>query len=257
VGAGEVTAGRWRLKIFETLGSTSDLCRNFAVNGEPAGLAVLARRQERGRGRDGRTWISTPGNLFLSVLFRPRGSMREAGTWSLLAAVALADALTPFLPDGAMLSLKWPNDLLLNGRKLSGILLDSEANAAGDIDWLVIGFGVNLAVAPAVPNRAVAALAEFVAPPTPEDVAQSLLFRLDHWCALRERDGLAPVREAWLARAHSPGTPLSLKLGETEIAGTFAGLAEDGCLLLQTGGRVRAFAAGETAASQAVPRERG
>ena len=252
MGADEIAAGAWRLKIFETLGSTSDLCRNFAMNGEPAGLAVLARRQERGRGRDGRTWISAPGNLFLSVLLRPRAAMRDAGSWSLLAAVTLADTLAHFLPDAAALSLKWPNDLLLDGRKVSGILLDSEANAAGDIDWLVIGFGVNLAVAPPVPGRAVAAVADVVPPPAPEDVARSLLARLDHWCAVREREGLAPVREAWLARAHPTGTSLSLKLGETEIEGTFAGLSDDCCLLLESGGRVRAFAAGET-----VPRGRG
>jgi BirA family transcriptional regulator, biotin operon repressor / biotin---[acetyl-CoA-carboxylase] ligase len=257
VGADEGAAGGWRLKIFETLGSTSDLCRNFADNGEPAGLAVLARRQQRGRGREGRTWISTPGNLFLSVLLRPPGAMREAGSWSLVAAVALADALAPLLPDGAALTLKWPNDVLLNGGKVAGILLDSTANAAGDIGWLVIGFGVNLTVAPVVPGRAVASIADVVTAPEPERVAQSLLFRLDHWRGMREREGLAPIREAWLARAHPAGTPLSLKLGEQEIEGEFAGLAEDGSLLLQTAGRVRAFAAGETAAGQAVPRERG
>ncbi len=222
------------------------------MNGEPAGLAVLARRQERGRGRGGRAWISTPGNLFLSVLLRPRGAMREAATWSLLAAVALADTLAPLLPHGVSLTLKWPNDLLLNGRKVSGILLDSEANAAADIDWLVIGFGVNLAVAPTIPGRAVAALAEVMTPPEPEQVAQSLLARLDHWRAVREREGLAPIRAAWLARAQPAGTSMSLKLGEQEIEGKFAGLSDDGSLLLETGGRVLAFAAGET-----VPRDRG
>jgi BirA family biotin operon repressor/biotin-[acetyl-CoA-carboxylase] ligase len=248
VGADEVSAGAWRLKIFDTLGSTSDLCRTFADSGEPAGLAVLARRQERGRGREGRTWVSPIGNLFLSVLLRPRGPMREAGTWSLLAAVALADALAPLLPDPTALALKWPNDLLLDGRKVSGILLDSNANAAGDIGWLVIGFGVNLAVAPPVHGRAVAALGEFATPPAPELFAHTLLAQLDHWCTVREHDGLAPVRAAWLARAQAPGTPLSLKLGEQTFDGKFTGLAEDGSLLLETGGHVRAFAAGELGA---------
>ena len=252
MGADEVSATGWRLKIFETLGSTSDLCRNFAVNGEPAGLGVLARRQERGRGREGRTWISSLGNLFLSVLLRPRGPVREAGTWSLVAAVALANTLEPLLPDGVALTLKWPNDLLLNGRKLAGILLDSAANSAGDLEWLVIGFGVNLAVAPPVPGRAAAALAEVTTPPEPEQVAQSLLARLDQWMEVRERNGLTPIREAWLARTLPAGTPLSLKMGEQEYVGIFAGLANDGSLLLETGGRVRSFAAGEI-----VPREKG
>ena len=248
--ASEVLAGAWRLKIFETLGSTSDLCRNCAVEGEPAGLAVLARRQERGRGREGRTWISTPGNLFLSVLLRPRGPAH--GMWSLLAAAALWDTIAPLLPDRSALRLKWPNDVLLNGRKLGGILLDSAANAAGGLDWLVIGFGVNLAVAPEVPGRAVAALAETAPPPPPEQVATSLLARLDHWREVCERDGFAAIRAAWLERAQPLGTPLTLKVGEREYRGDFAGVSDDGSLLLLTGGRVQRFVAGEI-----VPREKG
>jgi BirA family biotin operon repressor/biotin-[acetyl-CoA-carboxylase] ligase len=249
--AGEVSGSAWRLKIYDTLASTSDLCRNFAVAGEPEGLAVLARRQERGRGRAGRTWISTPGNLFLSVLLRPRGPMYEAGMWSLLAAVALLDTLAPLVPDGSVLKLKWPNDVLLNGRKLAGILLDSAANAAGDLDWIVIGIGVNLTAAPEVPGRAVAAVAEVASQPPPEQVATSLLARLDHWREVRAREGFAAIRAAWLERAQPMGTPATLKVGDREYSGSFAGLADDGSLLLQTGGRVQAFAAGEI-----VPRER-
>lgn len=250
--ATEVSAGAWRLKIFETLGSTSDLCRNFALTGEPDRLAVLARRQERGRGRDGRTWISTPGNLFLSVLLRTCGPARDAGLWSLLAAVALWDTVAPLLPDRSVLSLKWPNDVLLNAHKLAGILLDTSANAAGDLDWLVIGFGVNLAAAPEIPGRPVAALAEISPPPPPEQVATSLLARLDHWRTVRERNGFGPIRVAWLERARPIGEPVTLKVGEREYNGDFAGVADNGSLLLKVDGRVQVFAAGEV-----VPREKG
>jgi BirA family biotin operon repressor/biotin-[acetyl-CoA-carboxylase] ligase len=250
--ATEVSAEAWRLKIFETLGSTSDVCRNFAVEGEPGGLAVLARRQERGRGREGRTWISTPGNLFVSVLLRPRGPARDGGMWSLLAAVALWDTIASLLPDRSALRLKWPNDMLLNGRKLAGILLDSSANPTGGFDWLVIGFGVNLAAAPEIPGRAAAALAEIVLPPPPEQVATSLLARLDRLREVCERDGFEPIRAAWLERAQPMGTPLMLKVGEREYNGAFAGVSDDGSLLLQMGARVQTFAAGEI-----VPREKG
>ena len=250
--ATEVSADAWRLKIFETLGSTSDLCRNFAVEGEPGGLAVLARRQERGRGRGSRTWISTPGNLFLSVLLRPHGPMREVAQWSLLAGVALFETLAPLIADRASLTLKWPNDLLLSGRKLAGILLDSAADAAGALDWLVIGFGVNLAVAPELPGRAAAALAEVSPPPAPEQAATSLLAHLDHWRKVRERDGFRSIRAAWLDRAQPIGEPATLKVGEREYNGAFAGVSDDGSLLLQMGARVQAFAAGEI-----VPLEKG
>jgi len=239
----------WRLKVFESLGSTSDLCRSLAVAGEPEGLAVLARRQERGRGRGGREWLSAPGNLFISVLLRPNSPLRDGGLWSLLAAVALADTVAPLLPDVSALTLKWPNDLLLNGRKLAGILLDSAADNSHKIDWLVIGFGLNLAAAPEVPGRAIASLK--VATP-PEEVAKALLARLDHWRCLQLTEGFAPVRAAWLARAQPIGSPITLKRGGADIDGAFAGLAEDGSLLLQTVGRISAFAAGEI-----VPQERG
>jgi BirA family transcriptional regulator, biotin operon repressor / biotin---[acetyl-CoA-carboxylase] ligase len=125
----------WRLRVHEVLPSTSDLCRSLAADGEPAGLAVLARRQTRGRGSRGRDWESPPGNLFLSVLLRPAGRARDAAQWSLLAGVALGEAFAAYLPDASMLRLKWPNDVLVGGKKIAGILVDSSADAAGMVGW--------------------------------------------------------------------------------------------------------------------------
>jgi BirA family biotin operon repressor/biotin-[acetyl-CoA-carboxylase] ligase len=237
-------APAWRLEIYDSLGSTSDLCRERAARGEPPGLAIMARRQERGRGSHGRAWSSPPGNLYVSVLLRPGGPAAEGGLWSLLAAVALAEAVEPLLPDHAALRLKWPNDLLLNSRKLAGILLDSAAEA-GALGALVIGFGLNLAAAPALADREAAALAEVAVPPAPERVAAALLDRLGHWCGRQATEGFGPVREAWLARAPEPGTPMKLRQGSRDVGGTFAGLGPDGALLLDTGGIRHAFAAGE------------
>ncbi len=203
------------------------------------------RRCWRG-GRAGRAAAAGgTGNLSLSVLLRPREPAREAGQWSLLAGVALAEALTPYLPDPAALRLKWPNDVLLNGGKLAGILVDSAAGADGALDWLVIGIGVNLAVAPAVPGRPVACLADVAVPPAPEAFAPALLARLWHWGEQRAAHGFAPLRAAWLARAPAPGGAVTLRLGDRQIVGGFAGLGDDGCLLLDTDGGVRAFATGE------------
>lgn len=235
----------WRLAIHEVLPSTSDLCRTLAAAGEPEGFAALARRQTAGRGSRGRDWQSPPGNLFLSALLRPREPARHAAQWSLLAGVALAEALSPRLPDPSALRLKWPNDLLLADAKLAGILVDSAAGADGGLDWLVIGVGANLAVAPEVPGRAVAALAEVAPAPPPEDVARDFLAALDVWRRRRLLDGFAPIRAAWLARAPEIGAPISLRIGAETLGGGFAGLGEDGSLLMQTGGRVHAFGAGE------------
>ena len=238
-------AAPWRLQVFESLPSTSDLLRTLAAAGEPEGAAVLALRQERGRGSHGRDFSSPAGNLFLSVLLRPGGAVREGGLWSLLAGLVVAEAVAAMLPDPAALTLKWPNDLLLNRKKLAGILVDSAANEAGRLDWLVIGIGVNLAIAPAVSDRPTASLAEVIDPPAPVAMAEAVLSRLAHWRGVQNSQGWPSVRDAWLARAQRIGAAMTLAAGARELHGSFAGLGDDGSLLLETGGKVQAFTAGE------------
>ena len=239
------TPTAWRLAVHDSLPSTADLCRSRAEAGEPAGLAILARRQSAGRGTRGRVWAGAPGNLFLSALLRPHGPAREASQWSLLAGVALAEALSAYLPDASVLALKWPNDVLLGGRKVAGILAESAADGRGGLSWLSLGFGANLACAPDVPDRPTACLAEFGPPPSPDALAWQVLDSLARWQCVHDRAGFAPVRAAFLARAPAPGTKLTLRLGERWLGGAFAGLGEDGSLLLRSGGQVHAFAAGE------------
>nr|WP_246514337.1 biotin--[acetyl-CoA-carboxylase] ligase [Neoroseomonas soli] len=236
------------MRIHEALPSTSDLVAQLAGAGEPEGLAVLARRQTAGRGTQGRAWESRAGNLHLSVLLRPTEPLRHAPQWGLLAAVALADAVAPLLPDPASLALKWPNDLMLGGAKAAGILAEVVAGDRGGIAWLCLGIGVNLAHAPEVPGRATACLADAgIAPPPPEEFARSLLAALDRRRAQRLAEGFGAIRAAWLARGPAPDTHLAVRRHGAEIAGRFAGLAEDGSLLLTTGGRVHAIASGEVA----------
>lgn len=236
--AGAMPAG-WRCQVFAELPSTQTLLIQLADAGEPERLAILARSQTASRASRGRTWQAGRGNLAVSVLLRPSGPARQAGQWALLAALALLEALGPFAPSGA-LSLKWPNDVLLDRRKLAGILLDSRAGTDGRLDWLVIGFGANLAVKPDLDRAAV-----LPAPAAdPEEVAGGLLAQLDHWGRVRLLEGFAPVRRAWLARAHPRGAWLRVRGGGHNAAGAFEGIAEDGSLLLATGGRVHAFSTG-------------
>ncbi len=244
-------AGSWRLVCYQTLESTSDLCIRLAGAGEPAGLAVLALRQTAGRGSRGRGWCAPEGNLNLSVLLRPDLGAAEAGGLALLAALALAEALSAMCP-GLTLTLKWPNDLLLSGRKLAGILLDAASGPDGRIDWVVIGFGANLARAPEIPGRAPSCLAEAGFTLAPEALAPALLARLDHWLGINAADGFAPVRDAWLGLAHPPGTPIRLAQGGSVAEGRFCGLASDGALLMATDAGLRRFAAGEVLLAEAV-----
>ena len=235
----------WRLRVERSLPSTSDLLLRLAAAGEPEGLAVLALSQTAGRGRDGRGWASPAGNLYLSVLLRPGGPAREAGRYALLGAVALAEALDRFLPDPAALRLKWPNDLLLDGAKVAGMLCESAATEDGRLEWLVIGLGANLAVAPDLPDRPTARLPS---PAEPEAVAIALLHAIEAWRGRLARDGLPPLLDAWMARGPERGARLTLRAGAGVTTGLYRGLDGDGALLLEVEGRLRRFASGEVAA---------
>jgi len=197
----------------------------------------MARTQTAGRGSRGRGWVSPPGNLFLSLLLRPTTPPREAGLWALLAGVAVADALAEFT-----VALKWPNDILRDGAKLGGILVESQLSTGAALDFLVIGIGLNLGSAPDLADRSVASLDGRI---TPEQLAPRLLDRINHWRQVRMLEDWRPIREAWLSHALPVGTAMTLRRGELLVGGDFAGLAEDGSLLLQTGGRVHAFSTGE------------
>ena len=164
----------------------------------------------------------------------------------MLAAVCAAEALARHLPPDARLSLKWPNDVLLGGGKVAGVLTEAALRADGSCAWLVIGFGVNLAVAPPVADRRVAALAQYAEPPGPAEFATGLLERLDHWDAVRTREGFAPVRAAWLRCGPAEGSHLALRpSGDQRVVGRFAGLASNGAIRVTVDDTVHQFASGE------------
>ncbi len=218
----------WRLQTHETLASTQDTAIGAAKSGDPGRLAILAAEQTNGRGSRGRSWAGATGNLHLSVLFRPESLTPQPGFWALMAAVSLHDAVAAHVADASALQLKWPNDLLYDGAKLGGILIDSALDAHGMLDWVVIGLGVNLCHAPAIEGRATTSLAGTQLPPA--CLASDILQSFDHWI----RHPLPELRDAWLCRAHPIGTWLDIATGTQRHAGAFAGLAADGGLLLST-----------------------
>jgi BirA family biotin operon repressor/biotin-[acetyl-CoA-carboxylase] ligase len=202
----------------------------------------MAFRQTAGRGTRGRQWHDGAGNLMLSVLLRPATKAADAGQWSLLAGLAAIEALTPY--SQARLQLKWPNDLMQDGAKLAGILVETEAAPDGGLAWLVIGIGANLAHAPVLADRQTAALAVPVAPTI---VAAAILERLELWRGRFAKEGFGPVRDAWISRSYPIGAPVAVTLPTGTCRGTFAGLAANGALLLATGAAVTAITTGEIA----------
>ena len=233
----------WRLEVHACLSSTNAECAARAQAGDPGDLAVLALAQTAPRATRGRAWSAPPGSLAVSALLRPGGRIISA--WSLIAGLAAIEALATEAP-GAPMSLKWPNDVLLAGAKLAGVLVEAALDADGRIDWVVAGIGANLAAAPDLPDRRAACLADYGAPP-PERVARRIVLRLAHWQAVLARDGLGPVRDAWLARAHPAGTPLSVRAPGLDLRGDFAGLDAEGALLLRAPGGLHRVATGEVA----------
>jgi BirA family transcriptional regulator, biotin operon repressor / biotin---[acetyl-CoA-carboxylase] ligase len=236
----------FRLEEVGVVSSTSDICLARARLGAPDGLSILAEAQSAGRGSRGRAWNSPTGNLYLSVLQRPAPSNDPPadviGGWSLLSGLALVEALEACCAEAAGLSLKWPNDILSHGAKLAGVLVEGAIGTS--IDWLVIGFGANLAIAPVVPGRETASLGDLA--PTPGEVTRALLPRLAQWRQRLEREGLEPVREAWMARAHPLGTAISVQYGGGEQRnGFFAGLSPQGKLLLQCGDNLYVVSTGD------------
>ncbi len=232
----------WRIEVHSELPSTSSHLVARAREGAPEGLAVLALRQTAGRGRDGRRWADAAGNLALSLLLRPRHPVREAPQWGLLGGVALVEAARAVDPEPDALALRWPNDLLRHGAKCAGVLTESALSPDGGLAWLVLGFGANLAHAPAVPGRATARVGS--AEP-PEAFAARLLARVSAWRRVRDAEGFAPVREAWAAHGPARGRRIAARCGNGTAEGAFAGLGEDGSLLLETGRGVLRVAAGE------------
>jgi BirA family transcriptional regulator, biotin operon repressor / biotin---[acetyl-CoA-carboxylase] ligase len=234
----------WRLESYDALESTSDTCVARAKAGEPEGLAVLALRQTSGRGSRGRQWQSLAGNLNLSLLLRPRLPASESGVFPLLAGVAVAKAVETFLPDYAVPMLKWPNDVLLGGAKLAGILIDAAPRGAL-LDWLVIGVGINLAQTPEIPGRLTTKLAAHGGHAEPLAAAQAVLNHLAFWLDRLSLSGAAPILDTWLERAHPIGTELQVRGAQDTINGRFAGLSSIGELLLNVENRIERFQTGE------------
>jgi BirA family biotin operon repressor/biotin-[acetyl-CoA-carboxylase] ligase len=219
-----------------------------STNAEAARLApsltgpcwILASEQTGGRGRRGRAWASPPGNFHATLaLPPPPGGPQAAALRSFVAALALREALAEVAGSPAPFALKWPNDVLCNGGKVAGILLEG-AGEGGRVAHLAIGIGVNLIAAPdpemiepgAVPP--VTLLAETGRRVVPAALLDVLAPAFAHWDAVLERQGFAPLRAEWLAHAARLGERITARTGSTTREGVFETLDDSGALVLRT-----------------------
>lgn len=224
------------------LASTSGTLLERLSAGEAVaeGTWIVADRQTSGRGRQGRAWFDGHGNFMGSTFVASHAGDPPLGTLALAVGLAVREAVIKHLPAGDDVLLKWPNDLLVAGAKLSGILLE------GARDGVVVGIGVNLAFAPELPDRPAVSLASLGASVDRDAFARDLAFAVAQEIERWRIFGLEPLIRRWVAAAHPIGTPLRAGEGDTTTEGTFAGLAPDGALQLRLAdGSLRAIHAGE------------
>jgi BirA family biotin operon repressor/biotin-[acetyl-CoA-carboxylase] ligase len=224
-------------ELHDSLDSTNAEALRRAAAGAEGPTWILARRQTAARGRRGRAWSMPAGNFAASLLMRPGGPPAAAALRSFVAALGLYDALAAVTGASDRFTLKWPNDVLLDGCKLAGILLETGGRAG---EALAVGFGVNLAAAPdpaalepgATPPVSLAAA--FGSAPDPEGFLNRLAPAVAAWEAMLVDRGFAPVREAWLGRAARLGMQVTARTPGREIVGVFETIDATGALVLGT-----------------------
>jgi BirA family biotin operon repressor/biotin-[acetyl-CoA-carboxylase] ligase len=212
----------------DKIGSTNDEARRLAAEGASHGTVVHADEQTAGRGRMAHTWYSPPGNLYISILLRT-GKPAECTTeLSFLAALAVADTVEALLPRQTRAMLKWPNDVLVSGAKIAGILLEQVD------DTTILGIGLNVLEAPSnaaykattvVANGGIASV---------DGARDILLDRLARHLEVWQAEGFAPIRDQWLGRSYPVGAAIRATSAGQPLTGHFAGLDLDGALLLDT-----------------------
>ncbi|HEX7725849.1 MAG TPA: biotin--[acetyl-CoA-carboxylase] ligase [Rhizomicrobium sp.] len=236
----------YALREWTEIDSTNEEARRLAAAGEHGPVWLRADRQTAGRGRRGRAWESPAGNLAATLLIVPGKPASECAQLSFVTAIAAADAASDFAAN-AEIKVKWPNDVLANGRKLAGILLESASGGDGALTFLAIGVGINLAHFPPdteFPATSLAALG--VSVPSPSAALSQLAAHFAKWYEVWMTNGFSPIQDAWLARAAGLGSRIRARLTHEETSGVFEGIDNTGALILREAqGRTRTIAAGE------------
>lgn len=221
------------IEAYDEIDSTNAEARRRAEAGQGGPVWITAAVQTAGRGRRGRAWSTQRGNLAATLLMTTDLPPVEAAQVSFVAALAACDLADTCLGAGAA-RLKWPNDVLVHGRKAVGILVESGSRPDGRL-WLAVGVGVNLAHAPQDVERPAAAFADHMSgpPPAPLDALEVLATRFEAWRKLWATQGFAPVAQGWTDRAHGLGERCEARLPSRTLSGVAEGLDLDGALRLR------------------------
>lgn len=244
--------GAYRLDTFrhialDDVGSTNTACFDEARAGDPGRLWITARRQLGGRGRRGRAWVSEAGNLYASLLLVDPAPQAALAALPLVVALALHRAISaemPFADD--RIRIKWPNDILVDGCKVSGILIEAESLPDGR-NAVVIGCGVNIAHKPENPLYPATSLSEAGASTSPDALFARLMVEMAHALDVWQAGaGIDAIVSRWKELVHGIGQPITVNLPDRSLSGIFAGIERDGLLTLRLdGGETLRIASGD------------
>ncbi|WP_282608197.1 biotin--[acetyl-CoA-carboxylase] ligase [Pelagibius sp. Alg239-R121] len=238
----------FNLIALDSVGSTNDEARRLAEEGAAHGTIVWAGEQTTGRGRQGRSWTSPRGNLYLSLVLRPECALSEAAQVSFVACVALGEAVAALAGKQVVVTYKWPNDVMFNAKKGAGVLLESKSTPAGGLDWLILGMGTNIEHFPDDARYPASSLRKEGADTTlvPAILLEELARQLDIWLEIWRNRGFRDIRAAWKERAQGLGKPIEVRLPKETLTGVFGDLDGDGALLLKNAdGGTRTITAGD------------
>lgn len=238
----------YRLVALDSVVSSNEEAKKLAAAGAEDGTLIWAREQTGGKGRQGRAWTSPRGNLYLSLILRPDCPAKQAAQLGFAAALALGDAIGSVAPPLIEVTYKWPNDVLANGRKVAGILLEAQSDNEGGVEWLVLGLGANVKSFPRDSDLAATSLhfEGCAASVTETDLLQAFARHFLSWVNLWLEEGFEPLRKAWMRHAEGKGEIVRARLPRETLEGRFLDLDSEGHLLLDTGeGSPRAIAVGD------------
>jgi len=224
----------YHLLSFDSLDSTNEEAKRLAKGGGHHGAVIWAKHQSEGKGRMGRTWISSDGNLFVSVLLQPEKSLADIGQLSFVAAVAVLEALEALVPEGKRLQCKWPNDILLNDRKLGGILLESFQCSDSKKNWVVAGVGINIdSYPPRTEFPAICLREAGVELVSAKIILSRFIHHFIDCYNIWNTKGFAPIRKKWTASAWGMEQRLCAHLPDSSIEGICQGIDANGSLTLK------------------------
>jgi BirA family biotin operon repressor/biotin-[acetyl-CoA-carboxylase] ligase len=238
----------YRLVCYNTIGSTNEEAKRLARAAAQEGTLVWALEQTAGRGRRGRAWSSPPGNLYASLILRPRCPADQAAQLGFIAALAIGGTLGSLCEQQlCCISYKWPNDVLMRGRKISGILLESEMGSDGRHSlFVVVGIGLNLISSPPDSEFPATSIAEEgFGTVSPGAALEEFARNFEAWAERWREEGFAPVRAAWRKHAAALGEPIRVRLEAATLQGRFLDIDQHGTLLLESAGQLRCISAGE------------